>query len=553
MSVKRINMVLLVVLIVTSCAPALTVVSPAETVVALPTFTSIPPPATPAPAQTPEPPTATSASTVPLDTQGPWLLYVRNSPRPGMMDVPEVLPEFILLNQDGSGFTSIALARGVDHFLMDGPNSANYIAQFDGRLYLFRPSDATGVAICGTIRYFCSDRFFTGDETGGLLASIYQANDDAIPELIIYEMPDGTIRDRFPLVQCTQDVNTCEKIRSIWEEMVEPIPQWSPNGRYLAFAAIPDGTSSDLFVYDSQDGSVRPLTHGPDWVGPIEWSPDGTQIIMQEILNEDMYTYGPAQPVISSVWSVSVNSNEIRLLLSGGAYMQQSILRWLDEKRFIAYEGSLRDPMIGALNLRFVDMDAGTSTMLFDDWFVMQSFDPIHETLAISKQITEKSPEGTLLISIKTATVRRLAEPPYLLDFQWDAGTGLFVSSYDCQNDSQSLQAFDYQGNFSCVPKPMPTPEPLETASYPAPNGKSRVSLKDGLWLESDGKATVPVSQETASDVIWCPDSSCFFFSVVQQNQQWTLYHVSLPDLTMKKVDEGIQSANTYQWLESKR
>lgn len=545
--------VLLVALILTSCAPAVPVVSPTETVVRLPTFTSIPQMATPPPTQTPEHPTATMAPAVPLDAQGPWLLYVRNSPRPGMMDVSEVPPEFILLNQDGSGFTPITLDSSVDHFLMNGLNSANDMAPYDDRLYLFRPSEATGVAICGTMLYFCSDSFFTGDETGGLLTSIDQAADDSAPELRIYELPAGNLRDHIPLVKCTKDVNTCEKVRSIWREMREPKPTWSPNGRYLAFAAIPDATSSDLFVYDPQDGSVRRLTHGPDWVGPIEWSPDGTQIIMQEILNGDMDTYGPSSAVPSSVWSVSVNTNEIRMILTGGAYMQQNILRWLDDRRFIAYEGSLRDPMYGALNLRFVDMDAGTSRILFDDWFVMQSFDPVHETLAISKQITEKSPEGTLLISIKTGTVSRLNEPPYVPDFQWDSGTGLFVSSYDCQDDPQSFQAFDYRGNFSCVPKPTPTPEPIEITSYPAPNGQWTLLVKEGLWMEAKDKPAVSISQETASEVIWCPDSSCFFFSALQPNQQRTLYYVSLPDLTVKKVDEGITSRGAYQWLESNK
>jgi hypothetical protein len=33
----------------------------------------------------------------------------------------------------------------------------------------------------------------------------------------------------------------------------------------------------------------------------------------------------------------------------------------------------------------------------------MQSFDPVHETLAIFKQATEKSQEDIFLVSIKTA------------------------------------------------------------------------------------------------------------------------------------------------------
>jgi hypothetical protein len=253
----------------------------------------------------------------------------------------------------------------------------------------------------------------------------------------------------------------------------------------------------------------------------------------------------------SSVWSVSVSTSEIKLLYNTDAkYMAQNILRWLDSSRFIAYEGTLSDPIIGALNLRYVDMNSGTNRMLVDDWFVMERFDPIHETLAIIKQGTEKSPEGIYLASIKTDTVRRLEQPHYISwDFQWDSATGLFGTAGDCWNDPQSLQAFDYQGNFSCIPKPTPTSEPLEIASYPAPNGTSSISVKDGIWLETESKPAIQVSSETASDVIWCPDSSCFFFSVLKQNQLWSLYLVSIADLTIKLVDEGIMSTGSYQWL----
>jgi hypothetical protein len=461
-----------------------------------------------------------------------------------MMDVSEVPPEFILLNQDGSGFTSIALDSSVDHFLMEGSNSANYMARYEDRLYLFRPSDAMGSAIFNS--------FFPDDEKGGLMASIYQVNDDTIPELIIYELPDGKIRDRFSLVTCTQNVNTCEEAGPIWEELGGARPRWAPNGRYLAFAAVSGTTSSDLFVYDTQTGNLQRLTQGPDWVGPIEWSPDGTQIIMQEHLNQDIAAYGPIFAVPSSVWSVSVNTNEIRLLyMTNAKYMSQNILQWLNDRRFIAYEGALRDPMLGALNLRVVDMDNGTNRMLFDDWFRAASFDPVHEVLAIWDENGQKCPSGWIcLVSVKDGTIRTLENFPNKLSFpHWDESAGLFVSSSDCADDPQSLQAFEYQGNLSCVPKPTPTPEPMEIANYPAPDGKWNISVKDGLWLETESQPTIQLSLETASDIAWCPDSSCFFFSVLQQNQTWTLYHVSLPDLIIEMIDEGVRSTGSYQWL----
>lgn len=542
MKVKNINTVLLITLILTSCTPA-TVISPTETVMPIATFSPVPPITTVAPTHTPEKLVSTSEPTSPLYAEGPWLLYVRNSPRQGMYDVPSVDPEFILVNEDGSGHTPIALDGSLYHFLTGGSNSLNYLARYDDRLYLFRPSDATGRVIF--------DVLLTNDEKGGLLASTYQPNDAAVPEMIIYELPGGKIRDRFSLVTCTQVAIACEATLPIWEELGGSRRQWSPNGRYLALVAILDARSSDLFVYDTQNRYLRRLTYGPDWVGPIEWSPDGSQIIMQEILDQDVSTYGPMFAAPSSVWSVSVSTSEIKLLYNTDAkYMAQNILRWLDNSRFIAYEGTLSDPALGALNLRYVNINSGKNRILLDDWFVMERFDPIHETLAIIKQGTEKSPEGIYLASIKNDTVSRLEEPPYISwDFQWDTGTGLFVTTNDCLNDPQSLQAFNYQGNFSCIPKPKPPPESMEIASYPSPNGTSSISVKDGLWLETEGEAAVQVSPETASDIIWCLDSSCFFFSVLKQNQLWTLYHVSLPDLTLKLVDEGIMSTGSYQWV----
>lgn len=553
-----------ILLLVNACQPAPTaplVPQPTHTQIPIiePTLTetAIPLPTFELPTVTPVPTEVTSLLTL----NGPWLVYLHNSPRPAMMDIAEVPAEFVLLNQDGSGRTAITLpcSQDVNTFLMDSGNSTNYLARYAGGLYLFRPSAATGMVVRGMHQgYPVCQHYFRGDEKGGLLASFYQASNDVSPELILYELPSGRIRERFPLVRCSNNTNVCEKYRSNWPEMMRQRPRWSPNGRYLAFVSILDATSSDLFVYDTQDGKLRRLTNGPDWVGPIEWSPDGTQIIMQEILNDSEFLFDPYSKAPASVWSVSVSTNEIRLLYStGNAYTIQNILFWLDDKRFIAYEGFLVNAD-QARGLRLVDMEAGTDRILFKGVFVMIRFDPVHEVFAIYEQNTELClPNIICLVSMKDGTIRPLEGPPTYMSFpNWDENTGMFVSSSDCENDPQSLQAFNYQGTLKCVPKPTLTPTvsvPLEIVSYRAPNGKWTTSAQDGLWLESEGQTAVQISQETATDVIWCPNSNCFFFSVLQQNQQWTLYHVSLPDLIIKLVDEGIESNSIYQWLGSEK
>src|SRR5687768_2439969 len=114
MKVKNIDTILLIALILTSCAPAVTVALPTETAVPLPTSSPIPPTATIAPTLTPENVVPTSEPTGPLSAEGPWLVYVHNSPRLGFADLGPVPPEFVLMNQDGSGRTLITLPECYD-------------------------------------------------------------------------------------------------------------------------------------------------------------------------------------------------------------------------------------------------------------------------------------------------------------------------------------------------------------------------------------------------------------------------------------------------------
>jgi WD40 repeat protein len=497
--------------------------------------------------------TPTSTPNAPLSAEGPWLLYLYNTPSLRYADVMPIPAEFILINQDGSGRTSITMPKCEDNLvsnlLINEGNSVNYLAQYDFRVYLLRPFQTAGMRV-----YPCHTSYH-GNEKGGFLASFYEESDDVSPELILFELPSGEIRERFPLVRCSADTNICEDFRSNWFFMMWQRPQWSPDGRYLAFVALLDSASSDLFIYDKQNGNLRRLTSDPNWVGGIEWSPDGSRIIMQvltdqEVLNDLEFFYSPDSKPPESVWSVTVSTNETKFLyaVDNGSFAGETIWFWLDDKRFIAYEGTLAGAS-AVTNLRLVDMQAGTNRILFDGYFRGSRYDPIHETFVLYSMYTQEYEQGIYLVSLSNGNIQ-------YSDFRWsirdwDESTGLFVSFEPCEDDPQGLQALDYQGNYHCIPNPnpTPTPAPLEPANYQAPNGEASVTVNDGVWLETDDEPAVLVSQETAAEVVWCPDSSCFFFSASQQNEKWALYHVSLPDLTIEMVDEGIESTGTYQWL----
>ena len=362
----------------------------------------------------------------------------------------------------------------------------------------------------------------------GLLARINRATTDAIPELIIYEMPGGKIRAQFPLVKCAAQTQCDFNDANGWQV------QWSPNGRYLAFPAIWSGSSTDLYVYDSQDGSTRQLTSGPDKVAQLWWSPDGRWIVMGEILQDSGVVY----PSITSLWAVSVSTNDIHLLYSLENPSPQGILGWLDNEKFIVYDGSsLHNALdLPARNLRMIDVASDKIQIVFDGDFMTAKLDAASQTIVLfGKHNGDQYQQGTYLLSIGAYTVR------YLGGFQseWNDFAKLFVTNIACEGDSAKTQAFDFSGKMQCVQLP------LRSDRYPSPDGKWQVSLQDGVKLEAEGKPAVSVSTDPATQVIWCPDSKSFFFVANQ-----ILYHASVPDLAIQIVDEQLGKDEVmFQWL----
>ncbi|HKY56055.1 MAG TPA: hypothetical protein VJM08_17195, partial [Anaerolineales bacterium] len=436
-----------------------------------------------------------------------------------------------IVNQDGTGrtiterpgdFPVCNLDAGVDI----QENLSNRLVIFPRTVYLVQPGP-TWTLIYREWPSYHTD--FTGDERSGLLANIYQPASDVVPELRIYEMPSGRIRNQLPLMKCSTQCN----INNInWWEI-----KWSPNGHYLAFPAVLEGSSSDLYVYDAEDGSVRRLTSGPDDVGTIWWSPDGSQIIMGEIL-ENNYPY------ISSLWVVSVSGSEIRLLYSlGENSYPQGLLGWLDDRRFIIYNGTnLSNALeLPANNLRVVDKDTGKVTTLFNGSFMAAAFDISHETIMFFTNDEEStagfSGPGIYIVSIANPVpnfVQEARSVPW-----WDNEIGLFVTDDPCENDPTGRKAFDYRGEWQCVHPEIP-PESLAS-----PDGAWQVVLQDGFQLKTNDGQPIQVSEATPTQIIWRSDSKGFFFIANQ-----VLYYASLPELDIKVVDE-YPGGDTiiYQWV----
>jgi hypothetical protein len=58
---------------------------------------------------------------------------------------------------------------------------------------------------------------------------------------------------------------------------------WSPDGKHLAFGAMLDGDSADIYLYDIDTGKIRRLEEGSWNAHSFHWSPDGQWILYKDI------------------------------------------------------------------------------------------------------------------------------------------------------------------------------------------------------------------------------------------------------------------------------
>lgn len=55
-------------------------------------------------------------------------------------------------------------------------------------------------------------------------------------------------------------------------------PQWSPDGRSIAFCGQLPGQFAQIYIVDADGGNLRPITTEDGWQGSPTWSPDGTTL-----------------------------------------------------------------------------------------------------------------------------------------------------------------------------------------------------------------------------------------------------------------------------------
>jgi len=203
------------------------------------------------------------------------------------------------------------------------------------------------------------------------------APDTRLIDTLAYEFNGaGFIHDRFTRLW-TVDVGTGEAVLLTRGNHHDSDPQWSPDGRQIAFVSDrhpnPDlSWRSDIYVVDVRGGAVRQVSPGRGrqaWGGPA-WSPDGRWIAA--IGNRDWRRGELAQ---ASLWRIRVRDGHAEDLiepsdLEAAAGMNSDLVggslgrpAWMADGRWIAFAA----PVEGAFELWRVEVDGGRLERLTRD------------------------------------------------------------------------------------------------------------------------------------------------------------------------------------------
>jgi WD40 repeat protein len=477
-----------------------------------------------------------------LNLQEPWLVYLAMGK--GGLYGKEVTG-INAVNQDGTGKVFIGGSPYTEMYWWASPcedgdpfmpeeDPSNRMAMFLGSIYLIHPPNRMN--LYGVDKDYCKKIAYTGNAHGGLLASIQESGPKNLPELLLNELPGAKEINRIPLAEC-DDPEQCY-VMSMEGFQIE----WSPNGRYLAFPGIQKGPASDLFLYDRQKDDFRRLTDDPDGVSQIWWSPDGLWIILGETNNHFV-------PSTSSVWAVSASTGDARILYTVEKPGPQQIHQWDGNRRFLSY-GAYSDPTNPEpyYSLRLVNIAGGSQTLVEGNFDTLEVDDQFRAAVVLITA-NDKYESGTYLITFSPPSMRLLAYGQFNLE--WNSKLGLFVATLDheCETDPSKLKAYDIHGNALCIAPPWKHPTPTSTpqTAFLSPDGKWKITLKDLLFrLESADGTVMRTFDDSATQVIWSPDSKGFFFVAKQ-----VLYYTSVSDLSRNTIDDKlINDSIIYQWVE---
>jgi len=307
---------------------------------------------------------------------------------------------------------------------------------------------------------------------------------------------------------------------------------WSPDGRYLAFAAALDGPSADVYVYDTVLDEVRRLTNGPNQAVLLGWSPDSRWILHYEA-NTYAISHGEIVGLRAEVlWAVTADGSQVRQLGAGEGNIPW-ISGWLSPS--IAVLTSWKGGSSLPSQLWSLDLDTGARLERQDFSFYSVAADPASDVIAVNAD-SLNDPEGTyragglFVLRMSDAEPRRAGSDEQSSCagclVEWSEQLGLFtLSSPSYMEPPESPVSFLPSG---------------EIANRYEGEVSGPIISFDGNWLAFSGQGVriydseemrVNVPGGEVRELVWSADSSRVFY-LEEQPGRLALMAVSVPEGT---------------------
>jgi len=304
-------------------------------------------------------------------------------------------------------------------------------------------------------------------------------------------------------------------------------PRWSPEGRYLAFAAAIDGLSSDIYVYDTRTDRVQRLTSGANQAVIMGWSPDSRWIVHAEVSSTMIADGGeiggfPAD----TVWAASADGAELKRIYQPGRV--EFIEGWLSNTVFVVNQWS---GYIFLHDLRTVDLNASTERMRWAGRFYTSAVAPAARMAVIDVvgEFTAEEdypPVGLHLVPLDGRPPRQLFPGNVEVNAAW--------IDWFAQLNRFLAGGFSAPYFFTPAGEIGPTFENERGRPAVSPDGSWLMFDKDrdrpGLRLyRPDATLVREVSDEQAFNLVWTPDSSSLYY-LVREGDAIRLMAASIPD-----------------------
>jgi hypothetical protein len=360
-------------------------------------------------------------------------------------------------------------------------------------------------------------------------------------DLAAVEIPGGRMKTVARLIDITRrelQVNSMTAKAFAWYAITEfPGLAWQPgSGGVLAYTAMGDGATADLFTYDFNWEKGRHIEQDSSQaIRPI-WSPDGSHLLFfgVEWLPPFGATYITFEPM-AGFWAVQASDNLIlaQPKLKG---THKNFIGWQDNTHYLVYDSGEK---CAAQNLRSVDLVSGEAAPIAE--FCLSNrpaFSPAHGALIVSvgADCGCELAEGVYLMTLPSMAPVRLLEKA-ALELFWLPESGLFYAYPEA--------LFSADGNLRYDP-------PARGASYrPAvsmsgaqawvvmENHRSRVVLRTG------GGEWKTLLEGSVSAMFWDPVSG---ETLLILQDGGALYSATAPEFTPRRMGDLAGYYNRAAW-----